>query len=74
MAVGPGLIRSRHTAADSRRQLFPGFIVHQKHLRLEWQNACNHQSSIFVPSTFRKFASQAGWAGQAGAVTKLPSM
>lgn len=28
---------------------------------------------IFVPSTSRNFASHSGWAGQAGAVTKLPS-
>jgi len=30
--------------------------------------------SIRVPSTVRNCASHAGWAGQAGAVTKLPSV
>jgi hypothetical protein len=30
--------------------------------------------SIFVPSTFKKAASQEGCAGQAGAVTRLPSV
>jgi hypothetical protein len=29
--------------------------------------------SIFVPNTFKNFASHSGWAGQAGAVTRLPS-
>jgi hypothetical protein len=32
-----------------------------------------HYGSIFVPNTFKNFASHSGCAGQAGAVTKLPS-
>ena len=35
--------------------------------------SCDY-SSIRVPSNFRNALSQAGWAGQAGAVTRLPSV
>ncbi|GAB3321737.1 hypothetical protein GCM10027565_03490 [Bordetella tumulicola] len=33
-----------------------------------------HQCVILVPNTAKNCASHAGWAGQAGAVTRLPSV
>ena len=38
-----------------------------------WQYYHFYAPSISVPSTSRKLRIQAGWAGQAGAVTRLPS-
>src|SRR3989441_12554884 len=37
------------------------------------ETAAGSSSTIFVPSTWRNLAIHAGWAGHAGAVTRLPS-
>ena len=42
-------------------------------LFLQLFSATLHYNSIFVPKSFRKSRIQSGWAGQAGAVTRLPS-
>jgi hypothetical protein len=41
------------------------------HLNTNWY--AESYGSIFVPNTYRNLAIQAGLAGQAGAVTRLPS-
>src|SRR5947209_14626700 len=37
------------------------------------ETAAASSSTIFVPSTWRNLAIHAGWAGHAGAVTRMPS-
>ena len=54
---------------DARRH--PGSVAQA---RRTWPAARSAQCVIFVPSTARNWASQAGCAGQAGAVTRLPSV